>query len=123
MTSATMTAQPSVLSATTLVGDKVRNRAGEDLGKIEEIMLDLDYGRIAYAVLSFGSFLGLGGKYFAIPFEALKVDPENHEVVLDVSKERLENAEGFDKDNWPRFADRTWGRTIYDHYGYAPYWS
>ena len=59
-----------VLTASTLKGDKVVNHKGEDLGKIEEIMLDLDDGRSGYAVLSFGGFLGMGDKLFAIPWQA-----------------------------------------------------
>lgn len=85
------------LSATTLVGDGVRNTAGDSLGKIEELMIDLPTGRVAYAVLSFGGFLGMGDKLFAIPWSALKLDEAAHEFVLNVSKERLEKAPGFDK--------------------------
>ncbi|MCO5381646.1 MAG: PRC-barrel domain-containing protein [Methanosarcina barkeri] len=59
---------PQFLSASTIKGDKVVNRAGEDLGKIEELMIDLEDGRVAYAVLSFGGFLGMGNKLFAIPW-------------------------------------------------------
>lgn len=111
-----------VLSADTLEGDKVVNRQGEDLGKVEAIMLDTDSGRIAYAVLSFGGFLGMGEKLFAIPWGALKVDTVNEQVVLDVDKQRLENAPGFDKSNWPQMADRKWATSIHTHYGTRPYW-
>src|ERR1019366_5018246 len=69
-----LTYQPNVLAADTLTGDKVVNRQKEDLGKIEHLMIDLANGRIAYAVLSFGGFLGMGDKLFAIPWSALKVD-------------------------------------------------
>jgi sporulation protein YlmC with PRC-barrel domain len=111
-----------VLSASTLEGDQVRNSAGEDLGKLEDIMIDVSTGRVAYAVLSFGGFLGIGNKLFAIPWEALKLDEENHEFVLDMDRNRLENAPGFDKDNWPDMADRDFGSNIYNYYGYRPYW-
>lgn len=113
---------PEVLSAGTLIGDNVRNYEGEDLGKLEEIMIDLDEGRVAYAVLSFGGFLGMGNKLFAIPWEALTVDTENEEIVLNVQKEVLENAPGFDKDNWPKTTDRQWLVEVYSYYGYDPYW-
>ena len=102
----------SLLSAGSLTGDAVVNPSGDDLGKLEEIMLDTDSGRIGYAVLSFGGFLGMGEKLFAIPWSSLTVDTVNHRLVLDVPKERLENAPGFDKDNWPNMADRTWGESI-----------
>ncbi|RPI71279.1 MAG: PRC-barrel domain containing protein [Ignavibacteriales bacterium] len=110
------------LSAATLTGDKVTNRAGEDLGKIEEIMLDTDEGRIAYAVVSFGGFLGIGDKYFAIPWKTLKLDTDNKQFLLDVPKERLENAPGFDKNNWPKTPDYNYMSEIYKHYDVKSYW-
>ncbi len=75
-----------VLSASTLKGDRVRNAAGENLGKLEEIMLDVPGGRIAYAVLSFGGMLGIGDKLFAVPWSALRLDTAEHELILDVSR-------------------------------------
>jgi len=111
-----------VLSAGTLAGDRVRNSAGEDLGKIEEIMLDVPSGRVAYAVLSFGGFLGMGNKLFAVPWNALTLDEREHEFILNVDKQVLENAPGFDKDNWPDMADPTWGSQTYGHYGYKAAW-
>src|SRR5215510_6102220 len=74
MARATLEPVTHVLSTAKILGDKVVNRAGENLGKLEELMLDLDNGRVAYAVLSFGGFLGMGDKHFALPFEALKLD-------------------------------------------------
>lgn len=115
-------APPPVLSASSMIGNKVCNVHGEDLGKVDEIMLDTEHNRIAYAVVSFGTFLGLGGKLFAVPWEALAIDCEDKCFILDVTKERLENAPGFDKDNWPVFADRTWGHEVYSYYTLEPYW-
>ena len=117
-----MEREPRVLSASTLSGDRVVNPAGEDLGRVEELMIDLANGRVAYAVLSFGGFLGLGNKLFAIPFERLVVDTDNRCLVLDVPREKLENAPGFDKSEWPDFADRRWGASVYQHYGVQTYW-
>jgi sporulation protein YlmC with PRC-barrel domain len=111
-----------VLSAGTLAGDRVRNAAGEDLGKIEEIMVDLPTGRVAYVVLSFGGFLGIGDKLFAVPWQALRIDEEEHEFILDVDKKTLESAPGFDKDNWPDMADPAFADSIHRHYGSTPYW-
>jgi sporulation protein YlmC with PRC-barrel domain len=111
-----------VLSADTLAGDRVRNPSGEDLGKIEEIMIDIPTGHVAYAVLSFGGFLGMGNKLFAVPWKALTLDEDAHEFILNVDKETLERAPGFDKDNWPDMADPQWGSQVYAHYGYKPYW-
>jgi sporulation protein YlmC with PRC-barrel domain len=117
-----MTTRPHVLSASSITGDKVVNRQGDDLGRIEEIMLDIDDDRVAYAVLSFGGFLGIGDKLFAVPWKALEIDAEKQCFVLDVPKERLENAPGFDKDEWPDFADRSFGRDIYEYYAVETYW-
>ncbi len=112
---------PEFLSASTIKGDKVINTAGEDLGKIEELMIDLQDGNIAYTVLSFGGFMGLGDKLFAIPWDAFSLRVHEHAFVLDVPKETLEKAEGFDKDNWP-LTSREWLSRTYSYYGYQPYW-
>ncbi len=113
---------PLVLSASTIIGDRVTNPQGDDLGSIHEVMLDVLHGRIAYAVLSFGGFLGIGDKLFAIPWDMLTIDTANHCFVLDVDKEKLEAAEGFDKDNWPSFADESFHEMTYGHWGRTPYW-
>ncbi len=117
-----MAGYPTVLSATTVIGDTVRNAEGEKLGTLKELMIDTEFGQVAYAVLSFGGFLGLGDKLFAIPWEALQLLPDEHAFMLDVDRELLEEAPGFDKDNWPQFTDRTWGTEIHAYYGYEPYW-
>ena len=121
-----MNKDPQVLSATTIVGDKVLNTAGEQLGNIKDLMIDLDDGQIAYAVLSFGGFLGMGDKLFAIPWEALTLDLDtaDHAFILDMDKEVLKNAPGFDKDDWPGTAEYEagWLLDIYEYYGYSPYW-
>ncbi len=115
------TENPDFLSAGTIKGDKVVNRAGDHLGKIEELMIDLQDGSVAYMVLSFGGFLGIGNKLFAIPWKALQPRVHEHEFLLDVPKETLKKAEGFDKDNWP-ITNREWLSTVYGYYGYQPYW-
>src|SRR2546428_1758394 len=89
---------PEIMSADSLIGDNVINALGDDLGEIKDIMLDVSTGRVAYAVLSFGGFLGIGDKLFAIPWTALRLDRERKRFIMDVDKERLKNAPGFDKD-------------------------
>ena len=111
-----------VLAASTIEGDGVRNSAGEDLGKVDEIMIDIPTGRVAYAVVSFGGFLRMGNKLFAIPWSALKLDEDEKCFILDVDKRTLETAPGFDKDNWPDMTDTRWGGEIFSHYGATPYW-
>lgn len=118
----TDTATVRVLSASTLGGDKVVDTAGEKLGKLEDLMIDLDRGTIAYAVLSVGGVLGMGDKLFAIPWSSFRVDTAEKQLVLNVDKAVLESAPGFDKDHWPNFADMTWGASVYHHYGSKPSW-
>ena len=110
------------MSASSLTGDKVYNTMNEDLGKIEDMMIDTETGRVAYAVLSFGGFLGMGDKLFAIPWSALRLDEERKCFVLDVDKKTLETAPGFDKDHWPSMADATWARQVHEYYDVRPYW-
>lgn len=114
---------PAVMGAKTLTGDTVCDAEGKQLGKIEEIMLDTRGGRIAYAVMSFGGFLGMGDKLFAVPWDALELDVENKGFVLRVEKERLEAAPGFDKNHWPAMADPTWAFAIHEYYETKPYWA
>lgn len=111
-----------LLSASMIEGTPVQNQAGEDLGEINELMIDLEKGRIAYAVLSFGGFLRLGDKLFALPWEALAISAGGDFFILNVPRERLEQAEGFDKDHWPDMADTSWGERLHTYYGYKPYW-
>ncbi len=106
-----------VLSASSLSGDKVKNTSGESLGKVDELMIDLETGRVAYVVLSYGGVLGMGNKLFAVPWNAFRIDEDDKAFVLNVDKQRLENAPGFDKDNWPDMADATWSATVYEFYG------
>jgi hypothetical protein len=92
------------------------------MGKVDEIMIDTPTGRVAYAVLSFGGFLGMSNKLFAIPWDKLSLDEENKRFILNVDKEKLENAPGFDKDNWPDMESTSWRSDLYSYYGSRPYW-
>ena len=112
---------PELMGAQTLLGNDVYNRQAEDLGDIKEIMLDMRSGRVSYAVLSFGGFLGMGEKLFAVPWSALVLDTVNKRFTLDIDKERLETAPGFNPDSWPDMADSTWEKSIHDYYGTQPY--
>ena len=113
----------TAFAASKLIGDPVVNPRGENLGKIEDLVIDPKTSRIDYAVLSFGGFLGMGDKLFAVPMQALKLSREDKWFILDVDKERLKNAPGFDKDHWPDTSDRAFGTKVYTYYGYEPRWS
>jgi sporulation protein YlmC with PRC-barrel domain len=117
-----MSVRMRIQKATDLIGKKVQNPQGENLGEIQDLALDPESGRVVYAVLSFGGFLGMGEKWFAIPSSALTLPGSAEHFVLSVDKDRLKAAEGFDKDKWPNMGDSTWGRNVYDYYGQRPYW-
>ena len=108
---------PALMSASTLIGDDVYNQQEEDLGNIKEIMLDMQSGKVCYAVLSSGGILGIGEKLFAVPWSALTLDTENKRFILNVEADRLKNAPGFDKDQWPNMADASWAQSIHSYYG------
>ncbi|MFP5390109.1 MAG: PRC-barrel domain-containing protein [Gammaproteobacteria bacterium] len=111
---------PALMGADTLLGDSVVNSQEESLGDIKEIMLDMRTGQVAYAVLSFGGFLGMGEKLFAVPWQALHLDTHNKRFVLDVEKERLKNAPGFDPNAWPDMSDIGWSDQVHAFYGTSP---
>ena len=111
---------PMLMGADTLLGDDVVNGAEESLGDIKEIMLDMNTGQVAYAVLAFGGFLGMGEKLFAVPWQALHLDTANHRFVLNIDKARLKTAPGFDKDAWPDMSDVNWAKQIHTFYGTDP---
>jgi sporulation protein YlmC with PRC-barrel domain len=108
---------PELMGASTLIDNQVRNQDGEELGSIKEIMLDTETGSISYAVLSFGGYFGMGAKLFAVPWAALTLDTERRCFVLNVTKDRLESAPGFDKTKWPNMSDPAWAQQIRSHYG------
>lgn len=115
--------EPRVMRSSTIVGSPVRNLKGDDLGKIQELMVDVATGRIVYAVLAYGGFLGMGDKLFAIPWEALMARSDERQFVLELDEETLKTAPGFDKDHYPTTADTNWLSNVYTHYGYTPYWT
>lgn len=102
----------------TLIGTAVRNPRGEDLGNIEEIVIDVENGHVAYLVLSFGRILGMGGKLFAVPWDELllKYGEVSKAFVLDVDRDKLSSAPGFDKENWPDMAHPDWAAQVQAHY-------
>jgi len=108
---------PALMGADTLLGNDVYNERGENLGNIKEFMIDMASGRIAYAVLSFGGFLGMGDRLFAVPWQALKLDTANKRFALNVVKKKLKDAPGFDKDHWPSMADPAWATDVHTFYG------
>jgi BON domain/PRC-barrel domain len=102
-----------------VIGATVKDSQGKNIGKIEDLVVD-STGRVKYAVLSFGGFLGIGDKLFAVPWSAMRFDRDANDikaVVLDVTKESLERAPSFARDKWPDPKDRQWGESV------SRYWS
>lgn len=112
----------NVQKASDIIGRSVRNNQGEDLGEIQDLVVDPDTFRVAYAVLTFGGYLGFGDKLFAMPVSVLEMPDSDGDAVLNVDKNRLESAKGFDQNDWPNLADPTIAVTTYELYGKRPYW-
>jgi sporulation protein YlmC with PRC-barrel domain len=108
---------PRLMGADTLIGDHIHNMQDEHLGTVKEIMLDMQSGRVAYVVMASGGVLTIGEKLFAIPWEALALDTANHQLRLNIDKDRIENAPGFDKDRWPDMANQAWQTEVHNYYG------
>jgi len=110
------------VKASSIIGTDVVNAERESLGDIKELVIDPRTGKLAYAVVSFGGFLGVGEKLFAIPFSAFEYNAAKNEYVLDVAKQRLQAAPGFDSEHWPEMGDEKWNRELSSYYDRAPYW-
>lgn len=110
--------------ASETIGLKVENPQGQNLGKIEDLVFNPHNGHIRYAVLSFGGFLGAGEKWFAIPWNHFRIETkkantnnESFVMVLDVDKNKLKNAPGFDSKQWPDFGSSAYGTSVDQFYG------
>ena len=107
----------NVVRTEDVIDKEVFNASYEKLGKIEEIVLDKISGQAQYIVLSFDTFMGFGGKYFAFPWQAISYDKNEEVFVLNVEKDKLKESQGFDKDNWPDMAQEKWRNDISGYYG------
>ena len=104
------------LSASSLVGDQVKNKEGDQLGKLEDLMLDTKSGKISYAVVSLEGDQKPATRFYAVPWSAVKVNREDKAVVFDVSKEKLKDAPGFDRGHWPNTGDKKWVKEVESYY-------
>lgn len=118
----TTTGRPTIVKGSDAVGMDVHNAKNENLGDIEDLMIDVNSGRVGYAVLSFGGVLGIGDKLFAVPWQALSLHPDKKMFVLNLEKDRLKTAPGFDKKNWPDMTDLAWSKDVHTFYGSDPNW-
>ncbi len=118
-----------ILKIRKIIGMTVENTQGSNLGEINDVVVDPKDGSIVYAVVEAGGFLGLGEKLFAIPwgaFQTVADDDDRGELdrlILDVDKDRMQTAPGFDNDNWPNMADTQWGETVHSYYDQQDQWA
>ncbi len=106
-----------------LIGHSIRNSAGEELGNISDVVVDLKEGCIAYAIVSFASFLGPDNKLFALPWKSLQLQADSADFVLDIAEGKLLQAPGFDRHKWPETGNRSWGAQLHQFYDQTPYWN
>ena len=118
----TASGHTSLIAADRVEGTTVYNRQGESLGSIDEIMIDKLSGKVAYAVMSFGGFLGLGERYHPLPWGVLKYDTAMGGYVVDLDKETLQNAPSYAKDESYDFEERREAQRLHDYYRIPPYW-
>ncbi len=114
--------------ASKLIGMNIQNSQKESVGQIKDIVLDPTSMRIQYVAVTYGGFLGMGNKLFAVPMQAIKVttDPDyrdNVVLVLDVTKEQMNGAQGFDEDHWPNFSDTNFTGDLYRRYKVEDRWN
>ena len=113
----------SLISASKVTGTNVYNTEGQHLGAVHDIMLDKLSGKIAYAFMSFGGFLGIGERYHAIPWAALKYDTAQGGYVVGITIDQLKGAPTYGGDEVPAWGDRVYETRIHDHYKTPPYWA
>jgi len=106
----------NIIAAKKVQGTPVTNPQGENLGEIEDVVIDKLDGTVRYAVLSFGGFLGMGDKLFALPWEVLEYNETQGAYVLNIDKETLQNAPGFEENDWPDMADPSWSDRVRQHF-------
>lgn len=111
----------STISAERVEGTDVYNTQGEHLGHIEDIILDKISGKVIYAVMAFGGFLGIGEKYHPLPWSLLKYDEGKEGYVVPLDRSQLEGAPSYNRDEL-RFGERQWDQSVYNYYNAPPYW-
>ena len=111
-----------LIAADKVEGTSVENTKGESLGSIYRVMIDKYTGKVAYAVMSFGGFLGIGDRYHPLPWSVLHYDTNAGAYVIDLDKRVLEGAPTFGRDETVNWDDRAWGTRVHDYYGVPPYW-
>lgn len=112
----------NLISSEKVAGTSVENARGDNLGHIRDVMIDKISGQVAYAVLKYGSFLGMGGKLFAVPWDILEYDPRRGAYLIDVPADRLRQAPSFEERAAPSWSDPGWNREVHEYYGSKARW-
>jgi sporulation protein YlmC with PRC-barrel domain len=105
----------NLIAASKVEGTPVMNTAGEKLGSIENVMIDELTGKVAYAVMSFGGFLGIGDRHYPLPWNVLKYDTNLDGYVVNLDKQMIEGAPTYGTDEEVDWADREWARRVHDY--------
>jgi sporulation protein YlmC with PRC-barrel domain len=112
-----------MLAASALKGSRVGNFAGEDLGKVDDLVADVTTGCLRFVIVSMGGFLGIGDRLRAVPWELFTVRAADHEFLLDIEKRMLLDAPSFERAKWPDMSDGAWAASIHSHFSQKPYWN
>jgi hypothetical protein len=112
----------SCIAADKVAGTPVYNRRDEKLGAVDKVMIDKHSGRVCYAVMSFGGFLGIGERYHPLPWDVLDYDARRGGYVVDLTRAQLEGAPTVAHGEAPDYNDPVWGHKVYRHYGVTPWW-
>ena len=118
----TASAPRSLIASDRVIGTDVRRPDGHKVGRIERLMLDKTSGRVAYAVMSFGGFLGLGEDYYTLPWAVLRYDIEREAYVVDITEEQLRQAPARSPEGGDPEDERAWEEHVHRYYNAAPYW-
>lgn len=105
-----------LIAADKVEGTAVYDPQGKKIGSIYGLMIDKYSGRVIYAVLSFGGFLGLGERHHPLPWQVLRYDPAQGGYVVDLDRDLLETAPSYGASEMPDWADPTWGQSVQDYY-------
>jgi sporulation protein YlmC with PRC-barrel domain len=111
-----------MISSEKVEGTSVMNKQGEKIGSIESVMIEKRSGKVAYAVMSFGGFLGIGDQHHPVPWQSLVYDTNLGGYVIDADRARLEAAPTYTGKDLPNWSDRQWGQRVHQYYGVRPYW-
>jgi hypothetical protein len=112
----------TLISSDKVEGTAVYNREGEKLGSIHSLMIDKTSGKVAYAIMSFGGFLGMGDRYHPLPWSVLDYETSQGGYVVDLDRSKLEGAPTYSSSETPNWSDRRWGQQVHDYYGTRSYW-